>query len=59
MAFCAGLLVRQPETRDPTLVVLTDRDDLDDQLLGAFAGCAELLCQTLAQAEVVCEEWAA
>jgi type I restriction enzyme R subunit len=51
MAFYAGKLVRQPEMENPTLVVLTDRNDLDDQLFGTFAGCHELLHQTPVQAE--------
>ena len=36
---------------NPTLVVLTDRNDLDDQLFGTFARCHELLRQTPVQAE--------
>ncbi|HEX7601124.1 MAG TPA: type I restriction endonuclease subunit R, partial [Polyangiaceae bacterium] len=51
MAFYAGKLVRQPEMANPTLVVLTDRNDLDDQLFGTFAGCHELLRQEPAQAD--------
>jgi len=51
MAFYAGRLVVQPEMENPTLVVLTDRNDLDDQLFGTFAGCYELLRQKPVQAE--------
>ena len=51
MAFYAGKLVRQPEMANPTLVVLTDRNDLDDQLFGTFAACHELLRQVPGQAE--------
>ena len=36
---------------NPTLVILTDRNDLDDQLFGTFAMCHELLRQTPIQAE--------
>ena len=36
---------------NPTLVVLTDRNDLDDQLFGTFARCHELLRQKPVQAE--------
>ena len=36
---------------NPTLVVLTDRNDLDDQLFGTFARCHELLRQTPVQAD--------
>ena len=32
MAFYAGQLVRRPELENPTIVVMTDRNDLDDQL---------------------------
>ena len=35
---------------NPTIVVLTDRNDLDNQLLGTFAACHELLRQKPAQA---------
>ena len=46
MVFFAGKLVVQPELKNPTLVVLTDRNDLDDQLFGTFNRCADLLRQT-------------
>ena len=36
---------------NPTLVVITDRNDLDDQLFGTFSRCHELLRQTPVQAE--------
>ena len=51
MAFYAGRLVRDPAMENPTIVVLTDRNDLDDQLFGTFARCADLLRQPPAQAE--------
>ena len=35
---------------NPTIVVLTDRNDLDDQLFGTFSRCADLLRQPPAQA---------
>ena len=50
MVFYAGKLAMQPELRNPTLVVITDRNDLDDQLFGVFAGCADVLRQTPVQA---------
>ena len=50
MAFYAGGIVRRPEMRNPTLVVITDRNDLDDQLFGTFARCSHLLRQTPTQA---------
>lgn len=51
MAFYAGLLVREPRLENPTIVVLTDRNDLDDQLFGTFASCRDLIRQTPVQAE--------
>ena len=45
MAFYAGRLVVETEMENPTLVILTDRNDLDDQLFGTFARCHELLRQ--------------
>ena len=51
MAFYAGAIVRAPAMRNPTVVVLTDRNDLDDQLFGTFARCQDLLRQPPAQAE--------
>jgi type I restriction enzyme R subunit len=50
MAFYAGAVVLAPQMENPTLVVLTDRNDLDDQLFGTFARCHELLRQTPVQA---------
>ncbi|MBA3291935.1 MAG: type I restriction endonuclease subunit R, partial [Actinobacteria bacterium] len=51
MAFFAGRLVLEPALENPTVVVVTDRNDLDDQLFGTFARCAELLRQDPVQAE--------
>ncbi len=51
MAFYAGKVVLRPEMANPTLVVLTDRNDLDDQLFGTFSACSDLLRQTPQQAE--------
>jgi type I restriction enzyme R subunit len=51
MAFYAGRVIREPAMRNPTLVVLTDRNDLDDQLFGTFARCQDLLRQPPVQAE--------
>ena len=51
MAFYAGVIVKHPAMRNPTLVVLTDRNDLDDQLFGTFSSCQELLRQSPVQAE--------
>jgi type I restriction enzyme R subunit len=51
MAFYAGRLVRHPAMENPTLVVLTDRNDLDDQLFATFSMCRDLIRQTPVQAE--------
>ena len=51
MAFYAGAIAREPAMANPTIVVLTDRNDLDDQLFGTFARCQDLLGQPPAQAE--------
>lgn len=51
MAFLAGKVIRHPAMENPTLVVITDRNDLDDQLFGTFSGCKDLLRQTPVQAE--------
>jgi type I restriction enzyme R subunit len=51
MAFYAGRTILTPAMSNPTLVVLTDRNDLDDQLFGTFARCKELLRQDPVQAE--------
>ncbi len=50
MAFYAGRVVVEPAMENPTLVVLTDRNDLDDQLFATFAHCHELLRQQPQQA---------
>ena len=50
MAFYAGRIIREPAMENPTIVVLTDRNDLDDQLFGTFSRCQDLLRQPPAQA---------
>ena len=50
MAFYAGRIIRELAMANPTLVVLTDRNDLDDQLFGTFSRCRELLRQPPVQA---------
>ena len=50
MAFYAGRIIRERALANPTLVVLTDRNDLDDQLFGTFSRCAGLLRQPPVQA---------
>ena len=51
MAFYVGAIIRDPAMNNPTIVVLTDRNDLDDQLFGTFSRCRDLLRQDPAQAE--------
>jgi len=50
MVFYAGRIVLHPAMENPTVVVITDRNDLDDQLFGTFARCHELLRQKPVQA---------
>ncbi|HUW49070.1 MAG TPA: type I restriction endonuclease subunit R, partial [Patescibacteria group bacterium] len=51
MVFYTGKLVVEPELENPTIIVLNDRNDLDDQLFGTFGRCHELLGQEPKQAE--------
>jgi len=51
MAFYAGQLVRHPAMENPTIVVITDRNDLDDQLFATFVMCRDLIRQTPIQAD--------
>ena len=50
MAFYAGRIILHPAMENPTIIVLTDRNDLDDQLFGTFARCRDLLRQEPKQA---------
>ncbi len=50
MAFYAARVILHPAMQNPTIVVLTDRNDLDDQLFGTFARCRDLLRQPPVQA---------
>ncbi len=50
MTFYAGKLIRHPAMANPTVVVITDRNDLDDQLFGTFASNRDLLRQVPVQA---------
>lgn len=51
MAFFAGLAIKSPELENPTIVVLTDRNDLDDQLFATFGLCRDLIRQNPEQAD--------
>lgn len=50
MAFYARKVILQPEMENPTLVVLTDENDLDNQLFETFAHCSEHIRQKPIQA---------
>ncbi len=51
MVFYSGKLITSPEMKNPTVVVITDRNDLDDQLFDTFASSVQLLRQEPVQAE--------
>lgn len=51
MVFYAGKLITSPAMQNPTIVVITDRNDLDDQLFDTFAASMQLLRQEPVQAE--------
>ena len=51
MAFYAGAVIREPAMENPTVVVLTDRNDLDGQLFATFSRCQDLLRQAPTQAD--------
>ncbi|MCO5045381.1 MAG: type I restriction endonuclease subunit R [Kiritimatiellae bacterium] len=51
MVFYGGKIIKHPAMENPTLVVITDRNDLDDQLFGTFSSNSELLRQKPVQAE--------
>jgi len=50
MVFFTGEIVLSPAMENPTIVVITDRNDLDDQLFGTFSRCHEILRQKPVQA---------
>lgn len=51
MAFYAGKIITAPEMKNPTIVVVTDRNDLDGQLFKTFSDAKELMRETPKQAE--------
>jgi type I restriction enzyme R subunit len=51
MVFYSGKLITAPEMKNPTIVVITDRNDLDQQLFDTFAASVQLLRQEPVQAE--------
>lgn len=50
MTFYSGKVVRSPSMDNPTLLIVTDRNDLDDQLFKTFLDCQDLLRQKPKQA---------
>jgi type I restriction enzyme R subunit len=50
MVFYTGQLMVNTAMRNPTIIILTDRNDLDDQLFNTFANCKSLLKETPVQA---------
>lgn len=51
MAFYSGKVITAPEMKNPTIVVVTDRNNLDGQLFATFSNAKELLRETPKQAE--------
>lgn len=51
MVFYAGKIILHPAMKNPTILVITDRNDLDDQLFGTFSNCDEVIRQTPVQIE--------
>lgn len=51
MAFYAGKVITAPEMKNPTIIVVTDRNDLDGQLFATFSNARELMRETPKQAE--------
>jgi len=51
MVFYAGRLMKSNELHNPTVVVVTDRNDLDGQLFSTFSACSELLGEEPRQAD--------
>jgi type I restriction enzyme R subunit len=51
MVCLSGLVAREPTLNNPTVVVVTDRNDLDDQLLGTFRASRDLLGTDPVQAD--------
>ncbi len=43
MVFYTGIIVTDPKLNNPTVVLLTDRNDLDNQLFSTFAACSKLI----------------
>lgn len=53
MACFAGKLIKQPEMKNPTLLIVTDRNDLDGQLYATFSSSKMLLGQEPVQVDSI------
>ena len=53
MTFLGGRLMRDPAFENPTLLVIIDRNDLDEQLFGTFGRCKDLLGEEPVQADSI------
>ncbi len=53
MAFLAGRVMHDPRLENPTLLVLTDRNDLDNQLFATFARCGDILGEEPVRADSI------
>lgn len=51
MVFYAAYVIKDPFMKNPTVVVVTDRNDLDNQLFDTFSSCSDFLRQPPKQAE--------
>lgn len=51
MAFYAGKVMTNPEMKNPTIIAVTDRNDLDGQLFGTFSMAKDVLRETPVQAD--------
>lgn len=51
MVFFSGKIIQHPALENPTIIMLTDRNDLDDQLFGTFSRCHEIIRQKPVQAD--------
>lgn len=51
MAFYTGILVRSTKLKNPTIIIVTDRNDLDDQLFSTFSMCQDIIGPPPVQAQ--------
>ena len=53
MTFLAGRVLHDPQMENPTLLMLTDRNDLDNQLFATFGRCKDILGEEPVQADSI------